>query len=200
MTNVTRTQDYSTVNWSLDAADCLRIDGRQCHVLDQGQGPPVVVLHGLGSIAREIALPLLPLTRRYRLIVPDRPGYGGSTSLRRAGCCRTNRLAGCAACSKIGRQPANHSGTLDRRSGGVGSALCFPNEVAGLVLIAPFCRPTRPAGMPLLRLALLPFVGRSFATGCSRCWRTGLAAIAWPPPSRRTVCPATCAQCRFATL
>ncbi len=39
-------------------------------------------------------------------------------------------------------------------------ALRFPDEIAGLVLIAPFCRPTRPVGMPMLRLALLPFVGR----------------------------------------
>jgi pimeloyl-ACP methyl ester carboxylesterase len=161
MTNVTHPQDNSAVNWSLDAADCLRVDGRQCHVLDQGQGPPVVVLHGLGSIAQEIALPLRPLTRRYRLIVPDRPGYGGSTSLRRG------RL-----------QPDEQAGWLRgvlRKSGvsrpiiaahsiaaavALSYALQFPNEVAGLVLIAPFCRPTRPARMPLLRLALLPFVGR----------------------------------------
>nr|WP_294518395.1 alpha/beta hydrolase [uncultured Rhodopila sp.] len=139
----------------------MRVDGRQCHVLDQGHGPPVVALHGLGSMAQEIALPLLPLSRRYRLIVPDRPGYGGSSSLRRS------RL-------RPDEQAAWLRGVL-RKSGVVrpiiaahsiaaavalSYALSFPNEIAGLVLIAPFCRPTRPARMPLLRLALMPLVGR----------------------------------------
>ncbi len=161
MTNVSHLQTNSAVSWGLDASDCLRIDGRQCHVFDQGQGPPVVVLHGLGSIAQEIALPLLPLTRRYRLIVPDRPGYGGSTSLHRSRLRPDEQAAwlrGVLRKSGVARPIiAAHS---IASAVALSYALRFPNEIAGLVLIAPFCRPTRPARMPLLRLALLPFVGR----------------------------------------
>ncbi len=161
MTNVSHSQDNSAVSWALDAADCLQVGGRQCHLLDQGHGPPVVVLHGLGSVGQEIALPLLPLTRRYRLIVPDRPGYGGSTSLRR-NLVRPDEQAtwlhSVLRKSDVSRPIiAAHS---IASAVALSYALHFPNEIAGLVLIAPFCRPTRPARMPLLRLALLPFVGR----------------------------------------
>jgi pimeloyl-ACP methyl ester carboxylesterase len=83
MTAVTQLQSNNPVIWAPRPDECLSVDGRQCHVLDQGHGPPVVLLHGLGSIGRELALPLLPLARRYRRIAPDRPGYGGSASLRR---------------------------------------------------------------------------------------------------------------------
>jgi pimeloyl-ACP methyl ester carboxylesterase len=161
MTNVSHSQSNRAVNWALDAADCLRVDGRQCHVLDQGHGPPVVVLHGLGSIAREIALPLLPLTRRYRLIVPDRPGYGGSTSLSRTRL-RPDEQAGWLrnVLRKSGVNKPIIAAHSIASAVALSYALHFPDEVAGLVLIAPFCRPTRPAKMPLLRLALLPLVGR----------------------------------------
>jgi pimeloyl-ACP methyl ester carboxylesterase len=161
MTNVSDFQSKSSVTWALDSADCLRIDGRQCHVLDQGHGPPVVALHGLGSIAQEIALPLRPLTRRYRLIAPDRPGYGSSTSLRCV-CLPPDEQAtwlhGVLGKAEV-RKPIIAAHSI-ASAVALSYALQFPDEVSGLVLIAPFCRPTRPARMPLLRLALLPLIGR----------------------------------------
>jgi pimeloyl-ACP methyl ester carboxylesterase len=149
------------VSWTPDAGDCLLVEGRQCHVLDRGDGPPVVVLHGLGSIAREIALPLLPLARRYRLVIPDRPGYGGSTSLHRAPLRPDEQvtwLRGVLQETGV-RRPIIAAHSI-ASAVALSYALRFPGDVAGLVLIAPFCRPTRPAWMPLLRLALLPFIGR----------------------------------------
>ena len=57
------------------------VDGAQIHFTERGDGPPLVVLHGLGSMGEEVALsPFLPLAAsRYRVIVVDRPGYGHST-------------------------------------------------------------------------------------------------------------------------
>ena len=37
-------------------------------------------------------------------------------------------------------------------------AIQYPSWVAGLVLVTPFCHPTRPTLMPMLRLATLPVV------------------------------------------
>lgn len=59
----------------------IGVDGAQVHYLERGEGSPLVVLHGLGSMAEEVALsPFLALAAsRYRVIVVDRPGYGHST-------------------------------------------------------------------------------------------------------------------------
>ena len=53
-------------------------DGGRAHVLEQGRGPPVLLLHGMGGLGAEILAPLGLLADRYRLIAVDRPGYGDS--------------------------------------------------------------------------------------------------------------------------
>lgn len=54
----------------------LRREPRLAHVVT-GEGPPVLLLHGLGG-GREQALGLLPAEDRYTRIVPEMPGHGGS--------------------------------------------------------------------------------------------------------------------------
>jgi pimeloyl-ACP methyl ester carboxylesterase len=142
------------------ATDRITVDGHVCSVVDRGQGAPVVALHGLGSIASEIAAPLLPLAARHRLFVPDRPGYGGSASI------AADPLPPEAQARWL-RGVLRHAGVrrpiIVAHSIAAAVALCFamdfPDDVAGLVFLAPFCRPTRPRSWPLLRLALLPLVG-----------------------------------------
>ena len=65
------TQGYSSV-W-------LSIEGRTVHCLVSGDaGPPLVLLHGdFGSWCHWV-LNLQSLKHRYRVIVPDMPGYGDS--------------------------------------------------------------------------------------------------------------------------
>jgi len=47
-----------------------------------GEGPPVILLHGLAATKLSY-LPVLPaLARRYRVVVPDLPGHGESTKPR----------------------------------------------------------------------------------------------------------------------
>lgn len=60
----------------------LDVAGRKIFVSETGEGPPVLLLHGGGpgasgmsNYTRNIA----PLAERYRVIVPDLPGYGRST-------------------------------------------------------------------------------------------------------------------------
>jgi triacylglycerol lipase len=52
--------------------------GQMIHYFDVGNGPAVVLLHGLGS-RKEDWLPVIePLAQKYRLLIPDQIGYGRS--------------------------------------------------------------------------------------------------------------------------
>lgn len=46
-----------------------------------GEGPPLVLVHGLGGAAANWTELAPLLARRHRLLVPDLPGHGGSTAL-----------------------------------------------------------------------------------------------------------------------
>jgi abhydrolase domain-containing protein 6 len=49
-----------------------------------GQGEPVVLLHGFGASADSWNRFAKPLTKRYRVIAPDQPGWGASTRIESA--------------------------------------------------------------------------------------------------------------------
>jgi len=46
-----------------------------------GDGPPLILVHGLGGAAANWTELVPLLVRRHRLLVPDLPGHGGSTAL-----------------------------------------------------------------------------------------------------------------------
>lgn len=46
------------------------------HVLEAGQGAPVVILHGGAGVGAEHIPLLASLSKRFRVILPDRPGHG----------------------------------------------------------------------------------------------------------------------------
>ena len=57
-------------------------DGARLHYYDLGRGPPVVLLHGF-AMPGFLWLPfVLPLAHRYRFILPDLRGFGGSHRLK----------------------------------------------------------------------------------------------------------------------
>jgi pimeloyl-ACP methyl ester carboxylesterase len=49
--------------------------------LEQGRGPALVLLHGIGSAARSFDRQIAAFAPRFRVVAWDAPGYGGSTEL-----------------------------------------------------------------------------------------------------------------------
>jgi len=56
----------------------VQVNGASLHVQVEGEGTPVVLLHGLGSSGVEWEHVAPQLSRRHRLIVPDTRGHGRS--------------------------------------------------------------------------------------------------------------------------
>ncbi len=102
-------------------------------VLDEGDGPPVVLLHGQPGVARTWRHVAEPLSAHARVIVPDRPGYGetGARALGIAGNARAVR----ALLDRLELERA----VLVGHSWGGGVAISLaqsdPDRVAGLVLV-----------------------------------------------------------------
>jgi pimeloyl-ACP methyl ester carboxylesterase len=124
------------------------------HVNDNGGGAPVVLVHGLGTLGAEIAAPLTDLESHFRVIAPDRPGYGRSTLSLGDDPSWSSRMLG-LRCTQPPIIVAHSIGAITALK----YALKHPSTIAGLVLVAPFCKPTQAAAMPLLRLAVAPIIG-----------------------------------------
>lgn len=126
----------------------LPLDGARLHLLDApgaGPRPPVLLLHGLGSVATD-ALPLLLRLRRSfrRVLALDLPGHGGSELPEGA----EPRAAVESALARV----IDHLGLdaplmlVGNSLGGLFAArlaLARPRAVAGLVLISPAGAPMR---------------------------------------------------------
>ncbi len=59
----------------------LEVEGARLHYVDQGSGPPIVLVHGLGGQLRNFRYAMLaPLAADHRVVLVDRPGSGYSTA------------------------------------------------------------------------------------------------------------------------
>lgn len=124
----------------------LDVGGKQVHVLVEGEGPDLVLLHGAGGSLRDFTFDLVGrLSDRYRVIAFDRPGHG-----------HTDRLGpdGTASVAIPGESPQDQAALLRAAANQVGItrpilvghsyggsvamawALAAPAETAGLVILA----------------------------------------------------------------
>ena len=60
---------------------CVRAGAAQISYLEAGAGPPLALLHGIGSAAASFWNQLEELSARFRVVAWDAPGYGASTAL-----------------------------------------------------------------------------------------------------------------------
>lgn len=136
-----------------------------------GAGPPVLLLHGLGSNSAEMIAAFRCLRHRYEFIGVDRPGYGQSEANDMRAEDQAEWLS--AFIRTIGiRRPIVVAHSIAALVA-ISFALRF--ATAGLVLIAPYCRPTRPAPMLLLRTLSHPVLGPLITAGAPAQLRRRLA-------------------------
>jgi pimeloyl-ACP methyl ester carboxylesterase len=71
--------EYARLRWKADASEkAVVVDGRRIVYLEAGEGESLVLLHGFTG-SKENWLPMLPhLSKRWRVIAPDLPGWGDS--------------------------------------------------------------------------------------------------------------------------
>jgi pimeloyl-ACP methyl ester carboxylesterase len=134
--------------------------GRRVHVIEAGEGPPVVFLHGSGTSSLSL-LPLLERLEGVRAIAVDRPGFGQSEPdrvprlrFRDAAVEFVDELL-----DELGLETAALAGNSMGGTWGLWYALARPERVRRLVLLgsAPLLPRTRP---PLpLRVSAAPLLG-----------------------------------------
>lgn len=133
------------------------VDGERIHYRELGQGPAIVLVHGLSGNLRNFGyLPLKELARDYRLVLIDRPGSGQSPrgDDGKAGIAAQARLvAGFIRAMQFERPPLLVGHSLGGAIA-LGLALEQPRAVAGLALIAPLTHFIPQPPVPFRALAI----------------------------------------------
>lgn len=144
------------------AGKFMEVDGVRLHYIERGQGQPLVLLHGDGSMIADFEISGLidAAASKYRVIAFDRPGYGYSERPRTTiwtPQAQAHLLQ--KALRQIGvLQPIvlGHSwGTLVA----IAMALDFPDDVKSLVLLSGYYYPTARLDTPLLSPPAIPVIG-----------------------------------------
>lgn len=167
----------------------VTIDGVRLHYVEAGDGPPLVLLHGLGSMVEDFMLSGLvrEASRRYRVIAFDRPGYGRSERPRRFryGPTAQARLLLKACRALDARRPVvlGHSwGALVA----LALALAHPGALRSLVLVSGLYFPTARLDAPMLVPPAIPLLGGLLARTLSPLMGRAL----WPAFLRMVFAPA----------
>jgi pimeloyl-ACP methyl ester carboxylesterase len=172
------------VNWQARRAErrhppegeFITVNGVRLHYTEAGEGSPVILLHGNGTMLNDVALGILgPLAKTHRVIAFDRPGFGYSERPR-------DRVWTPEEQAALLRDALRALG-VDRpvlygHSFGapvvVTFALMYPEETRGVVAASGYYYPTRrldslfawsnvlPVLGPVLRNTLVPVEGAVF--------------------------------------
>lgn len=165
----------------------LDADGVRLHYVDEGQGPPLVLLHGQGSLLQDFTLSILPeLATRHRVIAFDRPGYGYSSRPQdRAWTARREANLLRKALRQLGVDRPVFVGHSWGAQVTMAYAILYPESISSAVLIAGFFYPVGRIGARLLGLAGRPVIGhlasRTVATPISRTIRAAKVRTLFAP-------------------
>ena len=119
------------------------VPGERLHVVERGNGPAVLLVHGLsGQLANFDYGMIEPLSRDFRVIAVDRPGAGYST--RQPGAAADLRAQADTLAALIDQLGLHKPLVVGHSLGGAISlalATYHPDRVGGLALIAPLTHP-----------------------------------------------------------
>jgi pimeloyl-ACP methyl ester carboxylesterase len=140
----------------------ITVEGVRLHYVERGSGPPLVLLHGNGSMIQDFqSSGLIDLAaKKYRVIAFDRPGFGHSERPRNT-VWTPEAQAGLIgpALVRIGASEPmvlGHSwGTLVA----IALALRYPRKVKALILTSGYYYPTARADVLLLSPPAIPLIG-----------------------------------------
>ena len=124
----------------------IEAGGIRQHVIERGNGPPLVMIHGAYGAAADFEASLFPQTApRYRSIAMDRPGHGyteaGDDPDIALPDAQARKLR--AALQAIGVQRPILLGFSYGGAVALSYALQYPDEIAALVLVNPATHPWR---------------------------------------------------------
>jgi pimeloyl-ACP methyl ester carboxylesterase len=144
------------------AGQFLEIGGVRLHYVERGAGPPLVLLHGNGSMIQDFeSSGLIDLAaRNYRVIVFDRPGFGHSDRPRNV--VWTPAAQAELINSALERLGVAHAIVLGHSWGAsvaVALALKYPRLVQGLVLASGYYYPTFRPDVVAVSAPAVPLVG-----------------------------------------
>ena len=139
----------------------IEVEGTRLHYVRRGSGPPVVVLHGSdGSLLDFAETVLETLSREFEVVAFDRPGHGYSERPRHA--VATPEVQMRLLHDAICRLSLGHAVMVGHSWSGLlilMYALDYPDEVAGLTLLAPWVAPPASPPSPLLYAPRIPLLG-----------------------------------------
>ncbi len=144
----------------------LALDGERLHVLDRGQGPPIVLIHGLSGQMGNFTYSLVArLSNDFRVVAFDRPGSGYST--RAPGAPASVGAQAATLAKAIRRLGLGRPLVVGHSLGGavaLALALDHPDCVGALALIAPATHPALRPPRVFRTLAIRsPALRRAFA-------------------------------------
>jgi len=117
----------------------IDIDGNRIHYVDQGEGQPILFIHGLGAQLHQFRQPLFDrFPDGFRLIALDRPGSGYSRRARGAGGTLTEQAA--VIRRFIEMLKLDRPLLVGHSLGGaiaLATAILHPDSISGLALLSP---------------------------------------------------------------
>src|SRR3954470_8923139 len=139
----------------------LNVDGVRLHYIAQGQGEPLVLIHGNGTLIQDFTINSLVdrLSERFRVIVFDRPGYGYSTRPRGLWTPRAHATLFEHALAQLGVEHAIVLGHSWGTMVAVSLALQAPMLVRSLVLLSGYYFPTARMDVVLSSPNAIPGIG-----------------------------------------
>jgi len=139
----------------------LTVVGVRLHYIERGQGQALVLIHGNGTLIQDFTINGLVdrLSRNYRVIVIERPGYGYSSRPRRIWTPRAHATLYQEALRQLGVEQGIVLGHSWGTMVAVSLALQAPTLVSSLVLLSGYYFPTARLDVALFSPPAIPVLG-----------------------------------------